>query len=86
MMTRFRLFHQTQDTTCGRTRDPSAAAVNRDAAARARFGDRNVTDVLLRVRTRLHMLTTFCESRAESGSEVSADAWCGLGDDGGGVR
>jgi hypothetical protein len=50
------------------------------AAARALFGDRNVTDVLLRVRTRLHMLSAFCVSQSESDNDVTSDAWVGLGD------
>jgi hypothetical protein len=52
------------------------------AAARARFGDRNVTDVLLKARTRLRMLSDMCAGKAEEDdfSEMSSDAWSGLSD------
>jgi hypothetical protein len=68
-------------TTPTKTREEIAEHFRQErAAARAQFGDRNVTDVLLRVRTRLHMLSAFCVSQSESDSDVGVDAWVGLGD------
>jgi hypothetical protein len=65
------------------TRDEITAERNRaPGVARARLGDRSVDDVLLRVRTRLRMLSDLCAGQVEGGDfpEMSSDGWAGLGD------
>jgi hypothetical protein len=52
------------------------------AAARAKFGDRSVYDVLLKLRTRLALLSDFAGAKAEEGecADLSQDGWIGLDD------
>jgi hypothetical protein len=50
------------------------------AAARARFGARSVSDVLLTLRTRLRMLRDLSMGMEAGESELSSDGWVGLGD------